>query len=217
VRRGPQFCNLVIAARDVRFAGSKVPRSRVPKPNGVLRRSCADKQAMCLPTTQERGRRKGNPARGLEGGIVTRELALRPERWPMPVKPPKAPQARTRSGAEANSVHLWGQRVEGTPKPPPTPMPGCKMLQAFRVTPGAIDIGLSASTSSFLRANANLPQVSRAKCEVSRAKCETVRTRVYLQKRRAFALNRHNSGYGGKRGPRGRIPSVSFLPSAGPA
>jgi hypothetical protein len=81
--------------------------------------------------TQERGRRKGNPARGREDGIVTRELALRPERRPMPVKPPKAPQARTRSGAEANSVHLWGQRVEGTPKPSPTPMPGCKMLQGF--------------------------------------------------------------------------------------
>ena len=31
----------------------------------------------------------------------------------MPVKPPKAPLARTRSGAEANSVHLRGQRVNG--------------------------------------------------------------------------------------------------------
>ena len=46
---------------------------------------------------------------------MRRELALRPERRPMPVKPPKAPLARTRSGAEANSVHLRGQRVEGGP------------------------------------------------------------------------------------------------------
>jgi hypothetical protein len=70
----------------------------------------------------DRGDGRGIRHEGLRGGIVTRELALQPERRPMPVKPPKAPLARTRSGAEENSVHLRGQRVEGTPEPPPTPV-----------------------------------------------------------------------------------------------
>jgi hypothetical protein len=160
-------------------------------------------------------RRKGNPARGLEGGI---ELALRPERRPMSVKPPKVPLARTRSGAEANSVHLRGQRVERTPQPPPTPMPGCKMLRGFLVTPGASDIGLSANHIAPVARKIGTPlpgfpgKVRGFACKV----CDCPHNGLY-SKRRAFALSRHNSGYNRKRGPRGRFPSLSFLRFAGPA
>ena len=69
-------------------------------------------------------------------GVSCGGLALRPERRPMPVSPPRAPLARTRSGAKANSV-LCGasalserdgacdargravHRPRGTVRPPP--------------------------------------------------------------------------------------------------
>jgi hypothetical protein len=94
---------------------------------------CPRKAAPCLP---ERSARSGYPIYGQSqdpgitlrsdgspeqrdcSDIVRGELALRPERRPKPVSRRKRLRRGRGSGAEANSVRLRGQRVEGIGRSP---------------------------------------------------------------------------------------------------